>query len=306
VPRLPHVFCGVVFLRGEYFFVMNSLSFKFGTVGSPAATPARPGGTVGGIQYAASIGLDALELAWVNGVRVGEPTCSAIKQAGEETGVALSVHAPYYINLNGDDEKWPRLRTYLMDAAHFGNLAGATDIIFHPGTYFGRPPGEVLKVVIPRLRGCLDELRLAGNPVMLRPEISGKAAMLGSLADVLEMAKAVPGIFPCIDFAHLHARLGDGAMNTYSEWISALDLYRKSLGDDAMHHLHIHLSGINYGPKGEMNHLVMEESDLDFRDLMRALHDSGVQGRIMCESPVLEVDALKFKALWLEVSGEEE
>jgi hypothetical protein len=31
---------------------------------------------------------------------------------------------------------------------------------------------------------------------------------------------------------------------------------------------------------------------------------SGTQGRIMCESPVLEVDALKFKALWLEMSGE--
>ena len=283
----------------------RSLSFLFGTVGSPAATPARPGGTVGGIQYTASIGLEALELAWVNGVRVSEATCAAIKQAGGENEIALSVHAPYYINLNSDNEKWPRLRTYLMDAAHFGHLAGATDIIFHPGTYFGRPVEDVLKVTIPRLRGCVDELRNAGNPVTLRPEISGKAAMLGSLADVLEMAKSIPGILPCIDFAHLHARLGDGAMNSYAEWISALDLYRSSLGELAMQRLHIHLSGINYGPKGEKNHLVMEEADLDFRNLMRALHDSGAQGRIMCESPVMEVDALKFKALWLEVSGEE-
>ena len=282
-----------------------SLSFHFGTVGSPQATPPRPGGTVGGIQYAASIGLDALELAWVQGVRVGETACAAIKKTGEENGVVLSVHAPYYINLNGDDEKWPRLRKYLMDAAHFGNLAGATDIIFHPGTYFGRPAEEVLKITLPRLRGCVDELRAAGNPVTLRPEISGKAAMLGSLADVLEMAKAIPGVVPCIDFAHLHARLGDGAMNTYDEWVSALDFYRKSLGNEAMDHLHIHLSGINYGPKGEKNHLIMEEADLDFKNLMRALHDSGVKGRIMCESPVLEVDALKFKALWLEMSGEE-
>ena len=280
------------------------MSFKFGTVGSPAATPPRPGGTVGGIQYAASIGLEALELAWVNGVRVGEATCAAIKLAGMENGIVLSVHAPYYINLNGDDEKWPRLRTYLMDAAHFGNLAGATDIIFHPGTYFGRPVEQVLEVTIPRLRGCVDELRAAGNPVTLRPEISGKAAMLGSLADVLEMAKSIPGVLPCIDFAHLHARLGDGAMNTYAEWISALNLYRSSLGELAIQQLHIHLSGINYGPKGEKNHLVMEEADLDFRNLMRALHDSGAQGRMMCESPVLEVDALKFKALWLEMSGE--
>ncbi len=280
------------------------LSFNFGTVGSPLSTPPRPGGTVGGIRTAASLGLDALELGWVNGVRVGEATCAAIRQAGQESGLALSVHAPYYINLNGDEEKWPKLRSYLMDAAHFGNLAGATDIIFHPGTYFGRSPQEVLEVVLPRLQGCVDELRRAGNPVTLRPEISGKAAMLGSLADVLAMARQIPGVFPCLDFAHLHARLGDGAMNTYPEWITTLDQYRETLGDAAMQHLHIHLSGINYGPKGEKNHLTMDEADLDFTNLMRALHDSGARGRILCESPAMEEDALKFKALWLEVSGE--
>jgi deoxyribonuclease-4 len=282
-----------------------SLSFRFGTVGSPEATPSKPGGTVGGIKYAASIGLDALEMAWVQGVRVSETSCAAIKQAAEEAGVALSVHAPYYINLNGVEEKWPRLRKYLIDAAHFGNLAGATDIVFHPGTYFGHSPKEVLEVTIPRLQGCIDELRKDGNPVTLRPEISGKAAMLGSLSDVLEMAKAIPGVIPCIDFAHLHARLGDGAMNSYDEWVSALDLYSHSLGKKTLRNMHIHLSGINYGPKGEKNHLVMEEADLDFRNLMRALKDSGAKGRIMCESPVLEVDALKFKQMWIEVSGED-
>jgi deoxyribonuclease-4 len=281
-----------------------SLSFRFGTVGSPAGTPRKPGGTIGGIQYSASIGLDALELAWVQGVRIGEPACMAIKQVATENGVALSVHAPYYINLNCDIEKWPHLRQYLMDAAHFGNLAGATDIIFHPGTYFGDSPERVLKVILPRLEGCMEDLRATGNPVILRPEISGKAAMLGSLTDVLEMAKTISGVIPCIDFAHLHARMGDGAMNTYTEWMYALDVYRKRLGDIAMDHLHIHLSGINFGPKGEKNHLVMDVSDLDFRSLMNALHNSEVKGRLMCESPNLEVDALKFKEIWKDVSGE--
>ena len=70
-----------------------------------------------------------------------------------------------------------------MDAAHFGNLSGATDIIFHPGSYFGRPPEEVLPMVIERLQGCVEELRAAGNPVILRPETMGKSAMIGSLED---------------------------------------------------------------------------------------------------------------------------
>jgi deoxyribonuclease-4 len=282
-----------------------SLSFRFGTVGSPVATPPKPGGTVGGIQYAASIGLHALELAWVQGVRVGETTCAAIKKAGEESGVALSVHGPYYINLNADDEKWLRLRKYLTDAAHFGNLAGATDIVFHPGSYFERPADEVLRKVMPRLEGVVDELRAAGNPVTLRPEAMGKVAVIGSLEDVLALAK-IPGVIPCIDFAHLHARATDGTMNTYEEWMRVLDAYRRALGDAAMKQMHIHLSGIEYGPRGEKNHLVMEEADLDFKALFRALRDSGAGGRLLCESPVLEVDALKFRDLWMEISGEQE
>lgn len=279
------------------------LSFKFGTVGSPQATPPRPGGTVGGIRYAASIGLDALELAWVQGVRVGEPACAAIRQTAGECGVALSIHAPYYINLNAEDEKWPRLRKYLMDAAYFGSLAGATDIVFHPGSYFGLPPDEVLRKVLPRLEGCVDELRAAGNPVTLRPEAMGKVAVIGSLEDVLALAK-IPGVVPCLDFAHLHARAVDGTMNTCEEWMHVLEAYHKALGDASLSQLHIHLSGIEYGPRGEKNHLAMEEADLDFRAIFRALHDFGAGGRILCESPVLEVDALKFRALWLEVSGE--
>ncbi|KAF0108361.1 MAG: deoxyribonuclease IV [Anaerolineaceae bacterium] len=281
------------------------LSFRFGTVGSPQATPPKPGGTVGGIQYAASIGLHALELAWVQGVRVGETTCAAIKKAGEEAGVALSVHGPYYINLNADDEKWLRLRKYLTDAAHFGNLAGATDIVFHPGSYFERPADEVLAKVAPRLEGVVDELRAAGNPVTLRPEAMGKVAVIGSLEDVLALAK-IPGVVPCMDFAHLHARATDGTMNTYDEWMRVLDAYRRALGDAAMKQMHIHLSGIEYGPRGEKNHLVMEEADLDFKALFRALHAAGAGGRLLCESPVLEVDALKFRALWMEISGEQE
>jgi deoxyribonuclease-4 len=280
-----------------------TLSFRFGTVGSPIATPSKPGGTVGGIQYAASIGLDALELAWVNGVRVGESTCAAIRQAGETTGVVLSIHAPYYINLNAEEQKWPRLRKYLVDAAHFGHLAGATDIIFHSGTYFGLPPETVVKTVLPRLEGVVAELRAAGNPVMLRPEAMGKRAVIGSLEDVLNLSR-IDGVLPCMDFAHLHARAGDGSMNTYEEWMRVLEAYHGALGDSAMNQMHIHLSGIEYGPKGEKNHLVIEDADMDFKAVLRALHKAGAGGRLLCESPALEVDALKLRELWMKVSKE--
>ena len=262
-----------------------TLSFRFGTVGSPIGTPKKPGGSVGAIAFSKSIGLTTLELGWVQSVRVSEETCAAIKATSIEQDVAVSVHAPYFINLNANEEEWPKSRKRLMDAAHYGNLAGATDIIFHPGSYFERPPADVLKVAVPRLKGCVDELRKAGNPVTVRPETMGKSAMLGSYEDTLEMAKSIDGILPCIDFAHLHARPGDGTMNTYDEWSALLKAYEKTLGKSVLKSLHIHLSGIEYGPKGEKNHLKLSEADLDLKALFRALMDHNCGGRIYVTIP---------------------
>lgn len=283
---------------------MAAHAFRFGTVGAPLTTPKKPGGSVGAARRLAELGLDALELGWVNSVRVSEATCDGIRQAGIENDVAISVHAPYFINLNADAQEWPNSRRRLMDAAHYGHLAGATDIIFHPGSYFGKPAAEVLGGAIERLQGCVEDLRAAGNPVTLRPETMGKPAMLGSLEDVLQMSRAIPGVAPCVDFAHLHARVGDGSMNSYDEWAQVLETYGECLGGPGLQGLHIHLSGIEYGAKGERAHLPVRESDLDLEGLFKALHAFHCGGRLLCESPAMEDDSLVMRTVWCEVSGE--
>lgn len=277
---------------------MPKPAFRFGTVGAPASMPPRPGGSVGAVQHLAGLGLGAFELAWVQSVRVTEATCASIRQAAQAADVLLSVHAPYYINLNAYPEEWPKSRKRLMDAAHFGHLAGATDIIFHPGSYFLRPAEEVLQTAIPRLKGCVEELRRAGNPVRLRPEVMGKSAMLGSLEDVLSMAQEVEGVEPCLDFAHLHARAGDGSMNAYEDWKRVLTRYRRVLGAASLKRLHCHLSGIEYTSKGERKHLMLAESDFDLSGLMRAVAELKCGGRIVCESPVMDEDARLIQRTW--------
>ena len=254
---------------------------------------------MGAILRIRELGLDALELGWVRAVRVTEETCAAIKKAGEEQDVLISIHAPYFINLNASDEEWVFSRKRLMDAAFYGNLAGATDIIFHPGSYLGKTSSDVLPGATRRLQGCLEEIRSAGNQVTLRPETMGKSAMLGSMEDTLAMSQAMEGVEPCIDFSHLHARPGDGSVNTYDEFSQILDSYGKSLGSDSLKRLHIHLSGIQYTDKGEKKHLMLRESDLNLQDLFKAMKAFHCGGRILCESyPNWEDDALYMKELW--------
>ncbi len=277
-------------------------TFLFGTVGSPISTPKKPGGSVGSVLRSAELGLHALELGWVRGVNVTETTCAAIKAQAAESKVALSVHATYFFNLNATADEWPKSRKRLMDACHYGNLAGATDIIFHPGSYFGQPPAEVLKVIIPRLRGIVKELRDGGNLVTLRPETMGKSAMLGSFEDTLEMSAEIEGVQPCIDFAHLHARPGDGSVNSYAEWDLLLKTLKKKLGARALKTMHIHLSGIEYGPKGEKQHLKFAEADLKYKELLRALADNKCAGRLLCESPIMEEDAALLMQAWNKIA----
>ena len=283
---------------------MSDSEFLFGTVGTPRSTPKKPGGSIGTIQHLADQELFAFEIGWVRSVRVSEKTAREIGEAAEELGVRLSVHAPYYINLNADEEEWPKSRQRLMDAAQAGNWAGASDIIFHPGSYFEKPPEVVLEVVLPRLQGCVEELREAGNPVTLRPETMGKGALLGSLADTLVMSKEIDGVEPCMDFAHLHARAGDGSVNSYDEWSEFLEAYKEALGEESLKRLHCHLSGIEYSAAGEQNHLMLADSDFDLDALLQALVDYGCGGRIVCESPEdMDKDAHVIKDRWQELSG---
>ena len=264
----------------------------FGTVGAPSSTPPKPGGSSGAIARIKELKLGALELGWVQSVVATDKTCAAIKAAAEEQGIALSVHAPYFINLNADGKQWPASRERLIKAARAGFKAGATDIIFHPGTYFGQPPDQVYRVARGRLAGVVAELRAEGNLATLRPETMGKSALFGTLEETIQLSRDVEGVLPCIDFAHLHARRGDGSFNSYDEFTTALRRVAAGLGQRGLRHVHLHMSGIEYGAKGERNHLMLKEADIKYRDLLRALIDIGAAGRVMVESPDQEVDAL--------------
>jgi len=237
----------------------------------------------------------------VRSVRITEEVCAQIRAAGTEHGVALSVHAPYYIKLNADKEEWPKSRKRLMDAAYYGHLAGATDIIFHPGSTFGDRE-QALRTAIPRLADCLEELANSGNPVRLRPETMGKGAQLGSINDMIAINQALPEVEPCLDFAHIHARTGDGSCNTYDEWAQMLERFAASARIGALQRLHFHLSGIAYTAKGEKHHLMLQESDLDLQALLGALTAFDCGGRIVNESPGdMAAEAHLIRKLWNEI-----
>jgi deoxyribonuclease IV len=271
------------------------LPIRFGTVGSPASAPKNKG-SLGGIERLRELNLGALELAWVQSIRISDETCAKIKEAGTQFDIAISVHASYYINLNAaTEEMWLAGRERLLTAARAGYKAGATDIIFHPGSYMKQPPAEASATAMQRLSEVAETLKKEHVLVTLRPETMGKSAMLGTLAEVITWSQQIENVLPCVDFAHLHARAGDGTFNTYDEFTSALDMISGGLGERGIQHMHIHFSGIAYTAKGERNHLNLAEADINYKAFFKALADCGAHGRVLSETPNMEEDAVLMR-----------
>ncbi|MBN1429343.1 MAG: TIM barrel protein [Anaerolineae bacterium] len=276
------------------------MRLRFGTIGAPIQTP--KSGTPAAIACIRELSLNALEIAWVRSVRIKDDACLAIKNIAQECDVKLSVHAPYYINLNSQtSELMAKSDERLLAAARKGYLAGAGDIIFHPGSYHGQPPRQVYERIRQKLQDIQEILRAEGVDVTLRPETMGKSALFGSLEEVIRLAREVVGVAPCIDVAHLHARTGDGSFNSYREFADMFELVHKELGELGLRNLHFHCSGIEYGSRGELNHLPLEESDLEWRAFLQACHDFDVRGTIVFESPNIEKDALLAQAAYCEL-----
>lgn len=91
------------------------------------------------------------------------------------------------------------------------------------------------------------------------------------------------------------------AHNTYDEFVATLEAIGRALGRPALDRLHIHISGIQYGPKGERKHEPLLETAFAWRDLLRALKDLRVGGWVVSESPCMEDDALLLQRTYHEL-----
>ncbi|MCK4352657.1 TIM barrel protein [candidate division WOR-3 bacterium] len=274
------------------------MKLLFGTAGVPLSATSRT--TESGIQKINELGLDCMELEFVRGVKMGSEKAQVVRKIADNLGVQLTVHSPYYINLNSKEpDKVKASKQRILDSAKIGALAGAHSVTFHAAYYMGMNPKEVYQIVKDALLEIMENLNQTNIRIDISPETTGKLSQFGTLEEIISLAKEIPGVKPCIDFAHLHAR-GGGKPNSYNEFMKIIELVKEELGSFALKDMHLHISGIHYGPKGELNHLTFEDPESKFRykELLQVLKDENVSGFLICESPTLEIDALLIKNIY--------
>jgi len=264
----------------------------FGTSGVPHS--AEGSDSINGVKRIPELGLDAMELEFVQGVRLPAKDADVIKVLQQESGISLTAHGPYWINLNAEEAyKVVNSRNHILNSARVGKRAGAWSVVFHAAFYLKKPMDKVYRRVKDELKGLVNTLEDEGNELWLRPETTGKGTQFGTLDEIIQLSEELEWVMPCIDFSHMHARLGGGL--GYDDFKGMLSGLEDRLGREALDMMHIHMSGIEYTDKGERKHLELDESDFKYQDVLKVLKEFDAKGVVVCESPVLEDDAIILK-----------
>ncbi|VVB56961.1 endonuclease 4 [uncultured archaeon] len=289
---------------------------RIAVAGAPLSTPS-PGGSLAGVKHCAKLGIPAMEVEFVQGVRMKDELAKEVGAEAKRLDISLSVHGPYFINLCGDDElKMKNTHRHILSSAQAAHYLHASPVVFHPGFYQGREKKECERRAKKELEAILERMASAGfDDVVLGAELTGKKSAYGDVDEIIELARhfGLGKLQPVIDFGHYHARVG--RIRTKEDYEKILDKFEGALGPDFKKSFHCHYSEIQYTEAGEGKHMPigsLEEAKKSGADLnapkgaggpphlplLQVLHERKYQGTVVCESPAMEKDVLTmWKAL---------
>lgn len=250
-------------------------------------------------EYLAEMGLNGYEIECGRGVRIGAKTYELLPDIARENGIALTLHAPYFISLSGEKEE-TRLKSldYIQESAEAAQRLGAGKIVVHSGSCAKMSREQALALATDTLQRAQQRLDENGlSDIIICPETMGKINQLGTLSEVIELCKIDERFLPCVDFGHLNARTL-GGIKTKDDYAAILDEIENKLGHDRLKHFHVHFSKIMYTSGGEKEHLTFEDREYgpDHEPLMELFYERDLEPTIICESAGTQAeDAAEMK-----------
>ena len=280
------------------------MSAAFGPAGNADSFSKKHKSSIAAPQWIAEFGLDCYEYQCGKGVHVGEETARKLGENSRAAGIALSLHAPYFINLaNPDSEAIQKTIRYITGACQVAAWMGAERVVIHSGALMGRSrreAQEIARKTLPQvIQACDDQ---GFSHIALCPETMGKINQLGDLDEVLELCTLDSRLIPCIDFGHLYAR-SLGELEGHEAVVRMLDRVEEVLGQARARCFHSHFSHIEFTPKGgEKCHRTFAEDGgfgPDWVPLAREIARRGWAPTFICESAGTQAeDALEMKQIY--------
>ena len=133
-------------------------------------------------------GLDAYEYQCGQGVRGSDEVFAKIGNEAKKNGIALSLHAPYFISLSGiEEEKRLKSIDYIRQSVHAAEIMGANIIVIHTGSASKISREEAVSLAKDTMYKALEAL--PDTSVAFGLETMGKLNQLGTLEEVVDICK---------------------------------------------------------------------------------------------------------------------
>jgi deoxyribonuclease-4 len=277
---------------------------RFGPAGTPWAFKELKQPITELPSYLRQEGLDALEyqaVRWGQVPQIKQENAEKLGLKAKQNDVWLSMHGSYFISLQSKKTVVEASRKRLLACAMASEWMEAKVLVFHPGFYMGHGHQEILKCSIDAVGNVVAEMKSLSITVKLGLETMGKRSQFGSLEEVLAMCEQIDQTVPVIDWSHLHAR-SQGGLATKADFAKVIDRIEERLGTNAAENLHCHFSHMEFSAKGEVRHRTLGEKRYgpDFQLLAQLIVELGLKPVMICESPLIDVDAQKMRSVLLD------
>ena len=244
-------------------------------------------------------GLDAFEyqaVRWGPKPQIKEADARKLGEEARKNDVKLSMHGSYFINLSGKKDVAEASKRRMIACATAADWMGAYVMVFHTGFYGKVEKDFAFKTCVNALKEVSAEMKSLGLKVKLGPETMGRKFQVGSIDEIISINQEVEGTQLVIDWGHLHAR-NLGGFKKMEDMRAIAEKVERELGTQALRSMHCHFSAIEFNTQGERKHHTLDEKRYgpDFSWLAEIIVDFALHPTMICESPILDVDARRMK-----------
>lgn len=233
------------------------------------------------INFLKNHGLGVCEIAFTHSIYMKNDSAKDIGAYAKNNNIALTVHAPYYVNLASDDKaKIIASKQRILQAVERAHYLQAKAVTFHAAYYGKKDKAYIYDEVKKQVQDMQSYIKKKKWNVQISPETTGKFSQFGDIDELLKLSIET-GCGIVVDFAHIYAR-NNGHID-YGKVFKKI----KHLS-----YLHAHFSGIEHTAKGERKHIPLTKSF--FIPLAKHLRNWTKPAYIVCESPDPSGDALKM------------
>jgi deoxyribonuclease-4 len=250
-------------------------------------------------------GLDALEyqaVRWGQKPQIKQQDAERLGTEAKINDVKLSMHGSYFVNMSGKRDVVEASKRRLIACATAADWMGAYVMVFHTGFHGLFEKDFAFKTCLEALKEVRTEMKNLGLKVKLGPETMGRKFQVGTIDEILTICQEVEDTQLVIDWGHLHA-LHQGAFKKTEDFRAIAEKVEQKLGTEALRSMHCHFSKIEFTSQGEKRHHTLDEKRYgpDFQMLAEVIADFQMHPTMICESPILDIDARKMRDMLKDV-----